>query len=435
MRLQSVLLFLTCSMFLRQALGLIVLSHGLGLPGPAELEQIAQRLSDHAATREFVTEWRADWAAEFSRVVRAARLAHELHVRPLVFVPAAGGDIFSALAVQPRARGIVLADQNPLTPRGADAAQLASAWSNGSFVARARGAAARLLQTSHGGGFQYGGALAAFAGEFGMASFALAACGALADGLSLGAAALFEAGAVRGLLVELTRRRSGRALWLRFVELDLHDAQALGELGAAMIAWGARAPHVTSVLKGTEQALRYQPELRAAQLPALAPARARELAAARARHNASVDRLAHFVLNVSGVVIQDVGGIPLAHLRAWVGDGNAAAGAIEAFGAFACASATCDTNRLALDSLYANELTNATVHGLGRLRFGYCELVENADDRRAFARHGPTASELESLAGDRNDPHEAHRVFCCHMLVAFRRMRPLLERGSGPRHR
>ena len=120
---------------------------------------------------------------------------------------------------------------------------------------------------------------------------------------------------------------------------------------------------------------------------------------------------------------------------AWVGDGNAAAGAIEAFGAFACASATCDTNRLALDSLYANELTNATVHGLGRLRFGYCELVENADDRRAFARHGPTASELESLAGDRNDPHEAHRVFCCHMLVAFRRMRPLLERGSGPRHR
>ena len=117
----------------------------------------------------------------------------------------------------------MLADQNPLTPRGADAAQLASAWSNGSFVARARGAAARLLQTSHGGGFQYGGALAAFAGEFGMASFALAACGALADGLSLGAAALFEAGAVRGLLVELTRRRSGRALWLRFVELDLHD--------------------------------------------------------------------------------------------------------------------------------------------------------------------------------------------------------------------
>ena len=101
----------------------------------------------------------------------------------------------------------------------------------------------------------------------------------------------------------------------------------------------------------------------------------------------------------------------------------------------ACASATCDTNRLALDSLYANELTNATVHGLGRLRFGYCELVENADDRRAFARHGPTASELESLAGDRNDPHEAHRVFCCHMLVAFRRMRPLLERGSGPGHR
>ena len=415
--------------FLR-ALGLIVLAHGLGLPSPAELEQIAQRLSDHDATRAFVSEWREDWAAEFSRVVRAARLAHELHVRPLVFVPAAGGDLFTALAVQPRARGIVLADQNPLLPHDADAAALVRAWSNESFVSRARDAAARLLKTSHGGGFQYGGALASFAREFGMVTLLLANCGALADGLSLGAATLFEAGAVRGVRVELARRRSGRALWLRFVELDLHDAAALGALGAAMRSWGASPPHVASVVKGTEQALRYHPELSAAQLPALAPARVRELAAAQAQHNASVARLARFVLDVSSVVIQDVGGIPLSHLRDWVG--NATAGAMEAFGAFACASAECDTNSLLWDQLYAEQLASATVHGLGRLRFGYCQLIANADDRRAFARHGSASTELESIAGDRNDPHEAHRVFCCHMLIAFHRSRMRPGDSSGP---
>ena len=119
--------------------------------------------------------------------MRAARLAHELHVRPLVFVPAAGGDLFTALAVQPRARGIVLADLNPLLPHDADAAALVRAWSNESFVSSARDAAARLLKTSHGGGFQYGGALASFAREFGMVTLLLANCGALAGCDAFGA--------------------------------------------------------------------------------------------------------------------------------------------------------------------------------------------------------------------------------------------------------
>ena len=353
---------------------------------------------------------------------RARCAARPRAPRPAARVRArAGGDISA------RSRSSRVPRDVPQTrtahARGADAAQPASARGNGRS-SRAAAAAARLLQMPHGGGFQYGGAPPRPRASSAWRVCA-AACGALADGLALGAAALFEAGAVRGLLVELTRRRSGRALWLRFVELDLHDAQASAS-SARRSAWGGARAAVTSGLKGTEQALRYQPELRAGRLPALAPARAREpWPRARLRRRS-----------------------PRAALNAWrrhpgrrrhparapAGVGrrrHPAAGATEALGALACASPRA-TRTFGMDS--PCPARTATAPRLGQA-FGYCELVENADDRRAFARHGPTASELESLAGDRNDPHEAHRVFCCHMLVAFRRMRPLLERGSGPRHR
>jgi hypothetical protein len=503
----------------------------LGTYTAAELAHIANRLSDHAATRAFVRDWKSGWAAEFERVTRAPSTAtHKaLRSRPTVVVPASGADLFAALAVNPHARHVLLMDRNPLftaemnggkgsggghgataakeamgdwagdcvgapggcqavieAVRAAEAANAAGEaeaarahadnyWRNASFLEAARDAAAmRIFELSHGGAYQYGDSVGAFAKTFGMATLLLAVVGALGDTLAIRSAKPFvyyyHSTELAGLHIELARRHSSSGfsshhsplLSVRFISADLHAPPHVAALDAARTNDWSRtwmAPLRTAVIiKATEGLLRYQPpvvgDYALEAFAGLSAARVGEIAKEHERHNAAVDRLARFLLDAASLVVQDVGGIPINLLRPWANaaatatttttspvvqnwgegvDDDAASSSsnLQVFGAFSYDEAGAPSpNRREWGALYANATRLRTRRSIGRLRFGYCELKRSTTSgakeagEEAAASSSPSSSSFQMsppaflaapmaapLPGDRNDPAENGKGF------------------------
>ena len=141
---------------------------------------LARSLGDGPA-RTYAAEWEVLFARELGKVIAGAGLTAQLQAAPHVFYPFSGTDVATLLALQPTAKGYVLASQNPTFPVGPGGRWLGrDSWlHNETFVQAAKTAAREVIRLSHMGGYQYGFLVRSFSERYGAVTLLLAILGSL----------------------------------------------------------------------------------------------------------------------------------------------------------------------------------------------------------------------------------------------------------------